>query len=141
MSEQVIAEQVKGVSTAIFERAKAAIDKKAAIGNDIDLDKYVKNVPIRERLTTLNELESGIKERALTIGMDSSEANRSGSFFQHDQTVVLSKPMQEGLEVMDINDALEKYEWLKDYFFKLVQPDQDKYTAYSATHKFAGYFL
>ena len=141
MSEQVIAEQVKGVSNEIFARAKAAIDKKAAIGNDVDLDKYVKNVPIRERLTTLNELESGIKERALTIGLDSSEANRSGSFFQHDQTVVLSKPMQEGLEVMDINDALEKYDWLKDYFFKLVQPDQDKYTAYSATHKFAGYFL
>ena len=91
MSEQVIAEQVKGISADIFERAKAAIDKKPAIGNDVDLDNYIKNVPIRERLTTLNELESGIKERALTIGLDSTEANRSGSFFQHDQTVVLSK--------------------------------------------------
>ncbi len=42
---------------------------------------------------------------------------------------------------MDINDALEKYDWLKDYFFNLVQPDADKYTAYSASHQFAGYFL
>ena len=48
---------------------------------------------------------------------------------------------QEGLEIMDINDALEKYDWLKDYYFKLVQPDADKYTAYSATHPVAGYFL
>ena len=42
---------------------------------------------------------------------------------------------------MDINDALQKYDWLQDYYFKLVQPDQDKFTAYSATHPVAGYFL
>jgi len=107
----------------------------------VDLDKYVHDVPTRERITTLNELSSGIKERALTIGMDSTEANRSGSFFQHDQSVVISKAAQEGLEIMDINDALDKYDWLQDYYFKMVQPDQDKFTAYSATHKVAGYFI
>ncbi len=125
----------------IQRKAKAALTKKPAYGNDIDLEKYVHDVPTRERITTLNELSSGVKERALTIGLDASEANRSGSFFQHDQTVVISKSMQEGLELMDINDALEKYDWLKDYYFKMVQPDADKFTAYSATHKVAGYFI
>jgi Fe-S cluster assembly scaffold protein SufB len=125
----------------IDRRAQAAINKKPLYGDDIDLDKYLKDVPTRQVITTLNELSTGVKERALTIGLDSSEVQRSGSFFQHDQTVVLSKAMQEGLEVMDINDALAKYDWLQDYFFKLVSPDQDKYTAYSATHKYAGYFL
>jgi Fe-S cluster assembly scaffold protein SufB len=134
MLEQVRLDEIR-------KKADAAITKKAAYGNDIDLDKYVHDVPTRERITTLNELSSGIKERALTIGMESSEANRSGSFFQHDQTVVISKAMQEGLELMDINDALEKYDWLKDYYFKMVQPDTDKFTAYSATHKVAGYFI
>jgi hypothetical protein len=122
-------------------KAEAAKNKKPAYGNDIDLDKYIHDVPTRERITTLNELSSGIKERALTIGMDASEALRSGSFFQHDQSVVISKSMQEGLELMDMNEALEKYDWLKDYYFKLVQPDADKFTAYSATHKVAGYFI
>ncbi|HTX43954.1 MAG TPA: SufD family Fe-S cluster assembly protein, partial [Methanocella sp.] len=125
----------------IRKRAEAAKNKKPAYGNDINLDKYLHDVPSRERITTLNELSSGVRERALTIGLDASEALRSGSFFQHDQSVVISKSMQEGLELMDINDALEKYDWLKDYFFKLVQPDADKFTAFSATHKFAGYFI
>lgn len=134
MLEQVRIDEIR-------KRAEAARDKKPAYGNDIDLGKYLKDVPTRERITTLNELSSGIKERALTIGMDAAEVNRSGSFFQHDQTVVISKAMQEGLELMDINDALEKYDWMKDYYFKLVQPDADKFTAYSATHKVAGYFI
>jgi len=134
MLEAVMVEEIR-------RRAEAAKDKKAAYGNDVDLDKYLHDVPIRERITTLGELSAGIRERALTIGMDASEAYRSGSFFQHDQTVLISKSMQEGLEVMDINEALAKYDWMKDYYFKLVQPDQDKYTAYSATHKVAGYFI
>jgi uncharacterized protein len=134
MLEQVRIDEIR-------RRAEAARDKKPAYGNDIDLGKYLKDVPTRERITTLNELSSGVKERALTIGMDAGETNRSGSFFQHDQTVVISKAMQEGLELMDINDALEKYDWMKDYYFKLVQPDADKFTAYSATHKVAGYFI
>ena len=134
MLEQVRIDEIK-------RRAEAAKDKKPAYGNDIDLNKYVKDVPTRERITTLNELSSGVRERALTIGLDASEANRSGSFFQHDQTVVISKAMQEGLELMDINEALEKYDWMKDYYFKLVQPDADKFTAYSATHQVAGYFI
>lgn len=125
----------------IRKKAEAAIDKKALYGNDIDLNKYLKDVPIRERITTLNELAMDVKDRALTIGLDATETNRSGSFFQHDQTVVISKAMQEGLELMDINDALEKYDWLKDYFFRMVQPDADKFTAYSATHQYAGYFI
>lgn len=134
MLEQVRVDEIR-------KKAEAALDKKSAYGNDIDLDKYLHDVPTRERITTLNELSSGIKERALTIGMDASEALRSGSFFQHDQSVVISKSMQEGLELMDINEALEKYDWLKDYYFRMVQPDADKFTAYSATHKFAGYFI
>ncbi len=134
MLEQVRLDEIR-------KKAEAARDKKPAYGNDINLDRYLKDVPIRERITTLGELSTGVRERALTIGMDASEANRSGSFFQHDQTVVISKSMHEGLELLDINDALEKYEWLKDYYFKLVQPDADKFTAYSATHRVAGYFI
>jgi Fe-S cluster assembly scaffold protein SufB len=134
MLEQVRLDEIR-------KKAEAARNKKPAYGNDIDLDKYLHDVPTRERITTLGELSSGVKERALTIGMEPSEAYRSGSFFQHDQTVVISKSMQEGLELMDINEALEKYDWLKDYYFKMVQPDADKFTAYSATHKVAGYFI
>ncbi len=82
-----------------------------------------------------------MQDRALQTGVDASMKERSGTFFMHDQTVVHTATVQEGLEIMDINDALAKYDWLQDYLFKLVQPDADKYTAYSASHPYAGYFL
>lgn len=125
----------------IRKKAEAALDKKALYGTDIDLDSFQKQVPVREKITKLTDLSKGIQERSLHAGVDASMKERSGSFFQLDQTVVHTTTMQEGLEIMDINDALAKYDWLKDYFFNLVQPDADKYTAYSATHQFAGYFL
>lgn len=134
MLEQVRLDEIR-------RRAEAAADKKPAVGNDVDLDAYVHEVPARERITTLGELSSGIRERALTIGLDATEANRSGSFFQHDQSVIISKATREGLEIMDINDALEKYDWLGDYYFRMVAPDQDKFTAYSATRPAGGYFI
>jgi Fe-S cluster assembly scaffold protein SufB len=125
----------------IIKRAQTAKDKKSAYGNDIDLDQFAKQVPPREKITSLTELSQGVKERALGVGVDASMKDRSGSFFQHDQSVVFSASTIEGLELMDINDALKKYDWLHDYFFKVVQPDQDKFTAYGAMHPFSGYFI
>lgn len=125
----------------IIRRAEAAKDKKPVYGNDIDLEKFKQNVPVREKITSLSELSAGIKDRAIHAGIDATMKDRSGSFFQLDQTVIHTAVAQEGLEIMDVNEALKKYGWLKDYFFKLVQPDADKFTAYSAMHPFAGYFL
>jgi uncharacterized protein len=125
----------------ITKKAQAAKDKKSAYGNDIDLNAFTNQAPLREKITSLSELSQGVKERALGVGLDASMKDRSGSFFQHDQSVVFSASSIEGLELMDINDALKKYDWLEDYFFKVVQPDQDKYTAYGAMHPFSGYFI
>jgi Fe-S cluster assembly scaffold protein SufB len=125
----------------IITKALAAKDKKALYGPDIDIEKFAQQTPARERITSLSALSKGVQDRALQAGVDSSMKERSGTFFMHDQTVVHTATTQEGLEIMDINDALAKYDWLQDYFFKLVQPDADKYTAYSASHPFAGYFL
>jgi hypothetical protein len=125
----------------IITKALAAKDKKALYGPDIDIEKFQQQTPARERITSLSALSKGVQDRALQAGVDSSMKERSGTFFMHDQTVVHTATVQEGLEIMDINDALAKYDWLQDYFFKLVQPDADKYTAYSASHPFAGYFL
>ncbi|BAI60482.1 putative ABC transporter [Methanocella paludicola SANAE] len=125
----------------IKKKAEAAMNKRPAYGNDIDLEKYEKAVPVREKITSLDQLSSSVKERALHAGVDASMRQRSGSYFQLDQSVVHTATSMEGVELMDINAALEKYDWLQDYFFKLIQPDQDKFTAYGATHPFGGYFI
>jgi uncharacterized protein len=125
----------------IKRQALLAVNKKPAIGNDIDLEQFKGQGNVYPRITTLTQLDEDVQKRALTTGVDATGAGRAGSYFQHDQSVVMAAASQEGVEVMDINDAIAKYDWVKDYFFKMVKPDADKFTAYSATHPFSGYFL
>ena len=42
---------------------------------------------------------------------------------------------------MSTQKALEKYEWLKDYSWKLVAVDTDKYTAKTYLENADGYFV
>jgi uncharacterized protein len=63
---------------------------------------------------------------------------------QVDQSVVyesLNKAYEGQLEIMNITSALEKYDWMEDYFWKSVSADQDKYTAQAALHMTHGYFI
>ena len=124
----------------IIMKAQAAKDKKSAYGNDIDLDMFAKQVPPRERITSLMELSQGVKERALGVGVDASMKDRSGSFFQHDQSVVFSASTIDGLELMDINDALKKYDWLQDYFFTASSWTRTSSRPTALVHPF-GYFI
>ncbi len=128
----------KGV---LKEKAKHAEKKAAAIGPDIDLDAYSDRAEKHEEVRRLAALTDEIKDRAVAVGMDAEEACRSGSFFQLDHSVVLSSAYQSGLEVLSTTDALNKYEWLRDYWWKAVQVDADKYTAQAELKHHHGYFL
>ncbi len=63
------------------------------------------------------------------------------TYVQMDQTPVVAKSLYEGVEIMDMASALEKYDFLQDYWWKLVAPDADKYTADVAEAPPAGYFI
>jgi Fe-S cluster assembly scaffold protein SufB len=58
-----------------------------------------------------------------------------------DHSVILSSARQSGLEVMSTTEALKKYDWLADYWWKAVQVDADKYTAQAELQRHHGYFL
>ncbi|KPV62117.1 MAG: cysteine desulfurase activator complex subunit SufB [Candidatus Bathyarchaeota archaeon BA1] len=45
------------------------------------------------------------------------------------------------VEIMSTRDAFEKYDWLKDYWWKLIPVDTDKYTALAELYWDHGYFL
>ncbi len=123
------------------EKAKQAEKKAAAIGPDVDLDAYSDRAEKHKEVRRLAALTDEIKDRAVAVGMDAEEACRSGSFFQLDHSVVLSSAYQSGLEVLSTTDALDKYEWLRDYWWKAVQVDADKYTAQAELKHHHGYFL
>jgi len=119
-------------NTVLDERAVWALDKRATYGEDIKIEEY-------EEPQSTPDVDPRDRERLLDIGIQEQE--RSGTYMQFDSSVLREEASQEGIEVMSVNRALEKYEWLRDYWWNAVQVDQDKYTAYSHLHPAKGYFI
>ena len=127
-----------------IDTKKKALDtrgKPAPFGPDIDLGAYSDREMGHGQVAGLKELPVEVQERALSVGVDTAEGCRRGSFFQMDHSVVFSAAYQNGLEVMDIKAAREKYDWLKDYWWKALAVDTDKYTAQAELKPHHGYFL
>ncbi|HLO25801.1 MAG TPA: SufD family Fe-S cluster assembly protein [Geobacteraceae bacterium] len=123
------------------KKAEDAAGKPAPFGPDIDVGAYSARAAAHGKVAVLQKLPAEVREQALSVGVDTGEECRGGSFFQMDHSVVFSAAYQNGLEVMDINEALEKYDWLKDYWWKALAADTDKYTARAELKPHHGYFL
>jgi len=89
----------------------------------------------------LSKISTSDKKNLLETGVDVSEKGRSGTFIQQDHSVIHAKSLQKGLEVMNISDALKKYDWLKKYWWKAVSKDSDEYTALAEKDSRNGYFI
>jgi Fe-S cluster assembly scaffold protein SufB len=129
--------------TEIMARAEKARDKKAAYGPDLDLSLYTGHIE-RGKIESLENLSQHAREAAIMTGMSLQEEQRAGSYMQVDQSVVyesLNKAYEGQLEIMSTTDALGKYDWLEDYFWKSVPVDQDKYTAEAALNMTHGYYI
>ena len=129
--------------TDLAAKAKKAREKKAVFGTDIDLSRYTQHIE-KGRVESLESLSRQVKEAAVMTGMNLKEEYRSGSYMQIDQSVIyesLNKSYEGQLEIMSTTDALKKYDWLEDYFWKSVPVDQDKYTAEAALNMTHGYFI
>lgn len=129
-------------SNTLKEKAKKAKKKKAALGEDIELEKYEKEeIGEHEEVESLEELPQKTQKSLLKVGVDPSGMGRSGSFLQFDQSEVCSNCSSENIDMMGIQQALEKYDWLKDYMWNVVNVDTDKYTAEAALGEPGGYFI
>lgn len=117
----------------ILELAKKAADRKAAFGTDVDLSQF-EEAEEKEEIDELSKLPEEIQKTILNAGIEIKEEGRSGSFLQLDHSVVYKRLAQRyngQLEIMDINEALEKYPEVREkYFWKAVKPDRDKYTIF-----------
>ncbi len=125
----------------IKEKAREAEKKKALLGPDIDLAAYTSKAEDIDRVSALNELPPNVKERAWSTGVDARETGRAGSFFQMDNSVLFTSALDPGLEVMSITEALGKYDWLRDYWWRAVRVDADKFTAQAELNLHQGYFI
>jgi len=129
-----------------LERAKKAREKKALYGEDIDLEKFIKEeAGEHERLNKATEVPKEVQDTLLKVGVDPHEKERAGTYIQMDQSGVVTTSISENVEIMGMNVAVDKYSWLKDYMWKAVAPDADKYTAQTALREAeegtSGYFI
>jgi Fe-S cluster assembly scaffold protein SufB len=124
------------------DKARAALDKPAAAGPDIDLKKYSNPDKEHPYQSDLSGIPTDDKEQMLSAGviLDNS-GERIGTFLQLDNTPVHFSSRQEGIEVMSTSQALAKYDWLKDYWWKAVSVDADKYTANVELNQADGFFI
>jgi len=111
------------------EKASQAKEKKAAIGPDIDLGAYEAGPVPHSYVKDLGSLSETEKNRIIQVGIDAGETERSGTYLQKDTSVIHACSRQKGIEVLPIKEAIKEYDWLKDYYCKLVPVDTDKYTA------------
>lgn len=77
------------------------------------------------------------------VGILFDSPQRAGTFVVKDFHTVCSQTQAEGLEVLPIAEALEKYPWVAEkYAWKLIAPDTNKITAFCAKQKVPqGYFI
>ncbi|MFP4474716.1 MAG: SufB/SufD family protein [Desulfatibacillaceae bacterium] len=123
------------------ELAREAKDRKASLGSDIDLANYSPEPVTHSYVEDLTKLSDVDKEQMLFAGIDANELERSGTYIQKDTEILHSHAKQEGLEIIPIKEALEKYPWVEDYYWKLVPVDMDKYTAATELDLHNGYVI
>lgn len=129
-------------SRTYYNRAKAAAGKPAILGDDIDLHTYEREAERPPYQDDPSQLPSEAKELMLEAGIILDDpSQRSGTFIQMDNTPIHSSIKQEGIEIMTVSQALEKYDWMSDYWWKAVTVDSDKYTASVELNRGNGYFI
>ena len=125
------------------EKASRAIDKKGAIGPDIDLNKF-DEAPVPHSYLADADLCAIPEDEQKTLimsGLDVTKKERGGTYFQKDTEVIHCHTQQDGIEVIPIQKALDEYDWIRDYYWKLVSVDTDKYTAAAELGLHDGYVI
>jgi Fe-S cluster assembly scaffold protein SufB len=131
-----------GASKPFKEKARQAANKAAAIGEDIDLNLYVTSDDEHAYQEDPSKLPSEAKRQMLDAGiMLDDPSQRSGTYIQMDNTPVHSSISQDGVEIMPVSQAMEKFDKFADYWWQAVPVDQDKYTASVELNQNNGYFI
>ena len=120
------------------ERLREVLRRPAPLGLDIDLQEF-KQAP-EQRVEYYEELA----QASLEVGVDLDKRSKLTTFLQVDHKAIykaVQRQFEKDIELMTLEEALEKYEWLRRYVWKLRSPYEDKYSAFNALHGKGGYFL
>ncbi len=127
------------MTEALKKRAKEALSKKSAYGIDLDVSEYVPkraNLDSR-RLEVLGDELSSME----SVGLNVDEKNVLGSYIQIDQTAIYSQSRRSGLTVLNLTEAFKQLDFLRDFYWRLIPVDLDKFTALAALYEESGYVI
>jgi len=126
----------------IKEKARAAVEKPAALGQDVDLTQFTRSAEPQKYQKDPSALPRDTQSNMLAVGtMLEDPSQRTGTFIQIDNTPVHYSSKQDGVEVMALTEAAKKFDWLGDYYWKAVAVDTDKFTASVELGQNDGYFI
>lgn len=123
------------------QKARKGFDNGDSFGEEVDPERYQVGWKDRPYLENLDDLSEEEKEDMLVAGVDPTGKERTGTFILEDNSVIHAAALQEGLEVLSTAEALEKYDWLHDYCWRLIPADKDRYTAKTSREGENGYFI
>ncbi len=112
-----------------------------SVDNKKIVDRFAGEKKEHAYIADLDSVEEPDKKRMRLAGIDTSTEERSATYLQKDHSMVHCNVTQEGLEVMDINTALNTYGWLEEYLWRLVKPDKDEFTKETHEKQHLGYFI
>ena len=112
------------------EEVRKALGKKAAYGDDIDMEKYDEGEKDVEQIESLEDTPDDLQKKMINVGVDTDDSEKDGTIlFINNAMSHCSNKAQDGLIIMSTQKAMETYSWVKDYYWNAMDPAKDKYTA------------
>ena len=108
---------------------------------DVNLNDFAFTGIERGEIADLRTLDANDKHRILHAGVDVDSDAASAVFMHMDQSTVHCKSRDPGLELLDFNVAMKRYDNLPEYAWKLVDRDKDEFTKNVAANTHGGYFI
>ncbi len=121
---------------------KSALEKKGTYGPDVDIEKYELGSFNPQKIDNLEKTDKDTLGIMEGVGVIADEKGRDGTIMFLDNAMShCTNKAEEGVDVMSTKEALEKFDWVKDYYWKAVSPEKDKYTAKTYLEDGDGYFI
>jgi Fe-S cluster assembly scaffold protein SufB len=109
---------------------------------DVDTADYALEADDRPYETEPARLPSDMRARMLDAGVVTDESvGRAGTFIQVDHSAVHASVHAEGVELLPVRQALDKYDWVSDLWWKAVPQETDQYTRSVEQAEYNGYFI
>ncbi|HDM89370.1 MAG TPA: SufD family Fe-S cluster assembly protein, partial [Candidatus Bathyarchaeota archaeon] len=92
----------------------------------------------------ISNLPEDIISRSSDVGVIPDEDTRAATYFQIDHSVVsktINEKFRDQVEVMSTREAIKKYDWFKNYWWRLIRRNADKFTQMASSMWDHGYFI